>query len=298
MAAVTLSAQMLTFPVCIYYFHQFPTMFLLVNLVAVPLSSLILYTEIILMALAWIPFAGIYTSKAITWLVWLMNTIIRWVNRFSLAVWDMIPATVISTWLLYAVVIGLCSWLLSRNKRALQFSLFCLLLFTLLHVRYKWERNNQQKLIVYNVPQHQAIDIINGRSYHFIGDSILLQDAVLQNFHLKPARIALQLYNREDTLDEFFQQAPYCQYGNKKILLIDRSIAFEALSQKIDVDMIIISKNPRLYIPQLEQVFNCKQYIFDASNSLWKIAKWQKDCEALHLQCYSIPEQGAFVTDL
>ena len=62
--------------------------------------------------------------------------------------------------------------------------------------------------------------------------------------------------------------------------------------------MIIISKNPKLYIPQLAKVFNCRQYIFDGSNSLWKIAKWQKDCEVLNLHCYSVPDNGAFVFEL
>ena len=80
------------------------------------------------------------------------------------------------------------------------------------------------------------------------------------------------------------------------MLLIDRAIYFEKPLHKIDVDYIVISKSPRLYIPKLAEVFNCGQYVFDASNSLWKIDKWQKDCEQLHLQHYSIPKQGAFIT--
>ncbi len=41
-----------------------------------------------------------------------------------------------------------------------------------------------------------------------------------------------------------------------------------------------------------------KQIIFDASNSLWKIEKWKKDCEGVHLQNYSVPQQGAFILEL
>ena len=37
---------------------------------------------------------------------------------------------------------------------------------------------------------------------------------------------------------------------------------------------------------------------WDASNSLWKIANWKKECIALALPCFSIPEQGAFVLDI
>jgi competence protein ComEC len=121
---------------------------------------------------------------------------------------------------------------------------------------------------------------------------------MLQNFHLKPGRMALQLANCVDTIGTFLQHEPFYQLGNKRILLIDKPLVFEPPQQKIDVDIIIISKNPKLYIPQLAAIFNCKQYVVDASNSLWKIALWKKDCSALHLQLHSVPEQGAFVLDL
>ena len=44
--AISLAAQILTFPICIYYFHQFPNLFLITNIIAVPLSSIILFAEI------------------------------------------------------------------------------------------------------------------------------------------------------------------------------------------------------------------------------------------------------------
>lgn len=298
MLAITLAAQILTFPVCIYYFHQFPNLFLITNLIAVPLSTIILFAEIALVAFSWIPVVGMYLGKITGWLVLLMNKIILWVNDFSFAVWDKIPANVLSTWLLYVVVIGVSAWLINKNKKVLYFSLFALLAFVMLHAYGNWQIKNQQKIIVYNVPQHQAIDFVNGNNYIFHGDSVLLEDGMLQNFHLKPGRIALQLNNRTDSIQSIRSYQPFYQFGNKRILIIDKPLVFEPLQQKIDVDIIIISKSPKLYIPQLAAVFNCNQYVVDASNSLWKIGKWKKDCEELHLQLHSIPEKGAFVLDL
>ena len=296
LAAISLAAQTLTFPICIYYFHQFPNLFLLTNIIAVPLSSVILYATIALIALSPVPYLGFYLGKLVNGLVWLMNQIILQINNFPYTVWDKIPATIVTTWLLYFVVIGASCWLLQKNKNWFKFSIISLLAFVAMHTYNNWQINNQQQLIVYNVPQHRAIDFIKGNNYQFIGDSILLQDGVLQNFHLKPGRIALQLNNRIDTLSTNIATTNFFQFGNKKMLLIDRAINFEKPSQKIDLDYIVISKSPRLYIPKLAEVFNCRQYVFDASNSLWKIDKWQKDCEQLHLQHYSIPKQGAFIT--
>ncbi len=298
LASVSLAAQVLAFPICIYYFHQFPLLFLFANIIAVPLSGIILYAEIAVVLFSWIPFVGAYTGKITFWLVWLMNRIILWINEFSFAVWDNIPATVFSTLLLYATVIAISAWLLNKNKNSFRLGLAALLLFALHNAFSKWQTGKQQKLIVYNVPQHRAIDFIDGNTYKFIGDSILKKDGLLQNFHLKPARIRAGLNTISDSLNILFHKNMFYQANNKRILLITEPLTFAPIEQKIDVDIIIISKNPKLYIPQLAKIFSCKQYVFDASNSLWKIGKWQKDCEVLHLQCYSIPEQGAFVTDL
>ncbi|GAB2830238.1 ComEC/Rec2 family competence protein [Ferruginibacter profundus] len=296
--AISLAAQILTFPICIYYFHQFPNLFLITNIIAVPLSGVILYAEIFVVAFSWIPFIGAYAGKITGWLVWVMNKIILTVNNFSFAVWDKIPATILSTWLLYAVVTGLSAWLINKNRIVFKISLLALLAFVMAHAYGKWQIRNQQKLIVYNVPQHQAIDWVQANDYTFTGDSALLEEGMLQNFHLKPGRIALQLNHRTDTITTLFKKAPFYEFGNKRVLVIDKPLVFEPVLQKINVDIIIISKSPKLYIPQLAAVFNCRQYVADASNSLWKIGKWKKDCEQLHLHLHSVPEKGAFIVDL
>lgn len=298
MVAITTAAQLLTFPVCIYYFHQFPLLFLITNLVAVPLSTIILYAEIFLVAFSWIPFVVIYAGKITGWMLWVMNRFILYINDLSFAVWDKIPATAITTWLLYGVVIFTAAWLLNKQKMNLRLAISALCCFIISQGFIFWKVKQQQKMIVYNIPQHRGIDFVIGNSYQFIGDSILLQEGLLQNFHLKPGRIALQLNHRSNSLATLIHQDGFYQFGNKRILLIDQPIAFEVPAQKINVDIIIISKNPKLYIPQLASVFNCNQYVFDASNSLWKIGKWKEDCDKLNLRFHSVPEQGAFILDL
>ena len=292
---VSTAAQLLTFPVCIYYFHQFPNLFLISNMIAVPLSGIILYAEIILVAFSWIPFVGTYAGKLVTALVSLMNKIILWINDLSFAVWDRIPATILSTWLLYAVVASLGAWLLLKQKKYLKIAMFILLTFAMQIAYSSWQTNKQQKLIVYNVPKYEAIDFIKGNHYQFVGDSILLQDGLLQNFHLKPGRIANQLDKRSDSLVGIFNQGMFYQFDNKKILVAYKPVNFEAMDQKIQLDLIIISKNPKIRIASLAKTFNCKLFVFDASNPAWKIEKWKEECKSLKLSWYSVPESGAFI---
>jgi len=296
--SVSTAAQLLTFPVCIYYFHQFPNLFLITNIVAVPLATIILYSGIALLAFSQIPYVGIYLGKLVGGLTWVMNKFILWVNDLSFAVWDKIPATVLSTWLLYAMVAGLSVWLIDKRKKYFVAGMISLLAFTATIGYNKIQTGKQQKLIVYNVPQHQAIDFVNGNNYKFVGDSVLLEDGLLQNFHLKPGRIAQQLNTRADSLAVVFQHNLFFQFKNVRVLIIDKSIILNTVQDKMKLDLIIISKNPRINITQLVKVFNCKQFVFDSSNPIWKIRKWQQECRSLQLNDYSVPESGAFIYNI
>jgi competence protein ComEC len=295
MMAISLAAQVFTFPICIYYFHQFPNYFLITNIIAVPLSSVILFMEISLISLAWIPRLSEWLGKLIGGMLWLMNQTILWVSQLPFSVWEKIPATLASTALLYLIVFCLSTWLMKKSKIAFRLSLITLLAFTLLQSYGEWKIKNQQKVIVYNIPQHQAIDFVKGNQFKFLGDSGILKDQALQNFHIQPARVALQLTKPLDTFSVYHLPPLFYQLGNQKIVLIDRPMQLGSLVSKIDVDMIILSKNAKIVISQLASVFNCEQYVFDASNSLWKIGQWQKECEELHLRSYSVAEKGAFV---
>jgi len=74
-ASVSIAAQILTTPVSIYYFHRFPSYFLVANLLAVPLSSLILAGGILLCACNPIhPLAQL--------IGWVLGILIRALNSF------------------------------------------------------------------------------------------------------------------------------------------------------------------------------------------------------------------------
>ena len=94
--------------------------------------------------------------------------------------------------------------------------------------------NNQQKLIVYNVPQKQAIDIIKGRNYLFAGDADLLADDFVRNFHIKPARV-LNRIESASVLKNYFEQ--YKVLENKKVEINDfqdKAEAFAVINESIE----------------------------------------------------------------
>jgi competence protein ComEC len=140
--------------------------------------------------------------------------------------------------------------------------------------------------------------VIEGRQYQFIGDSILQENGFLRNFHLQPSRV-LHRISETNALNSTNVSSHVIQSTNKTIIVIDRPLPkFYSASQKITADIIILSKNPKIYFSTLTQMFNCKQYVFDASNPAWKIKYWKKDADSLGIKYHVVNESGAFEMDL
>ena len=292
--AVTIAAQILTVPVSIYHFHQFPNYFLLTNFLAVPLSSLILLGEIILCVVSFIPAIATLIGKILSWLIWVMNSYIERIEILPFSLWDGLQISILQTILLFGVATGLGFWLMEKSKTGLKYALAALFGFVVLRTMSFIQANNREQLIVYNVPQKRAIDLIDGRKYHFAGDPDLLADDFIRNFHIKPSRV-LHRIEPAMNFESYQQQENLITYNRKKIMTISETKYFAPLDEKILVDLLVISGNPKLYFNKLAETFSVKQVVFDGSCPAWKISYWKKDCDSLQIPIHDVSEKGAFV---
>jgi competence protein ComEC len=297
MNAVTLSAQILTLPFCIYHFHQFPTLFFLSNFLAVPLSSAILLGEILVCLFFWMPKATQLLGYVIEWLIRLMNTYIEKIESIPFSLWDGLLINIPQAVLLLLFGISISYWLMQKSKTAFSLSLLFLFCFMGFRSYSIFKCSRQQKLIVYNVPRKTAIDFINGSNFTFLGDSDLVENDFVRNFHLKPSRI-LHRINNVKQLANFYQQNECIQFGRLKILWLQNSIQFQPVASKQDIDVLIVSKNPKLYIKNISQHLHIKQVVFDGSVPAWKTKYWKKDCDSLHIPWHDVSINGAFVMPL
>ncbi len=292
--AVTISAQVLTFPIILFYFQQFPVYCLVTNLVAVPLSGWILFGELaLLISVKVFPMIAPVLGKACALMLTFLNGFIEWMDALPFAVWSPLKLNV-GQCLLLTLFFASAGYALMRKSRSSRLTaIAAALAFVALRSQDIAFYQNQQKLIIYNIPQHTGIDFIMGKSFWSFTDSSLARDRFLENFHLKPSRV-LHRVLPEAELQGMVTLYPFFMFGGKRILLVDQSFHFTS-PRKLNVDLIVLAKNARVQIPELMQHFNCRQFVLDGSNSLWKINRWKRDCDSLHLRHHSTPEKGAFV---
>jgi competence protein ComEC len=226
-----------------------------------------------------------------------MNSYIERIESLPCSLWQALEINISQAIFLIVMIIGFAYFFLERQKLGAWIGLFSLLFFMTLRSLSFTQCSWQQKIIVYNIPKHQAIDLISGRSYLFIGDSALAANDFLQDFHLKPSRILYRTVS-VDHLKQVVCTENALEVHSKKILLINKDARFDTIGKKIPIDLLIISNNPRVNLLRLSETFSIKQIVFDGSAKAKRIEHWIKDCISLHISYHNTSEKGAFVMNL
>lgn len=289
MTSITIAAQIVTAPVCLYYFHQFPNLFLITNLIAVPLSTFILFSEIALIAFSSISVLADFISLIIGKSILFLNYLIACIDRLPYSKTEHIDVNLTSALLLYVLIFFTISGLLKRNKKHLFVSVVFLVLFSLNQLLISISRINQKFFIVYNIPHQHSIDFISGHQYHYYGDTLKYKIAIIAS------RKYYMTYNEDSSsTDNCSGNAIFNFYGTTIASIENKFINHGTLSVN-HIDILLISKNAKVEIEEVYSALRPGIIVFDASNSLWKIEQWKKQCEALHLRYFSIPDSGAYI---
>lgn len=294
--AVTLSAQLFTLPFVLYHFHQFPNYFLFSNWIAVPLSSIILIGEIILICFAWITPLATFIGKITGWLIVQLNHYIQWLNDLPGSIVDHIYFPISYTLLLAIIVsMGMYAWIHQQKKYVNLSVALCILLMSIRIIDYQ-KNFNRQQLIVYAVPKQSAADIQMGHQYSFWGDSILLHQPSLLNFNCKPARTYYQCFNMMNYISKpsFYTT----QIGGKQIIFCAKGLAHWPIQDSNKSQIIVVANNSQLPLQEIAQQNPNTHIVWDGSNTFKKVEQQKAVCAKLHLQSHYVTTDGAFVAEL
>lgn len=292
--AVTIAAQIITLPVILFYFHKFPNFFLISNFIAVPLSSIILLGELLLCCVSFIPPIASVTGMILSGLIKFMNSYIEKVNSIPFSTWPGIKITIFQAILMMVAIATFSHFIFTKRRTTFFIGICAILLFICIRSFSIIQSNRQHKIIVYNIKNKSAIDIITGRNCLFLADEELLSDDFTENFHIKPCRMLFRI--KSVNINPIFQEN-YFQSGNKKIMVIDNK-NYNPTSSKPIVDLLIISKNSKISIISVLKSFVIKKIVFDSSVPAWKIRNLKIDCDSLNISYHDVNEKGAFVMNI
>ena len=282
MISISIAAQLLTTPLVIFHFHRFPILFLFTNLVAIPLSSLILVLEILLCILYLMNLKTELIITSIELLMDWMNGYIRSVSRIPFAMMDDIYLSNLNILLGFLLFMFAAWTLLHPSKKLYNSSI--LLVFLLCALRLYEQRMLQleKKVIVLNLKQATAIVIQHGQ--HGV---IAISES--QNEVQGPLKKLLKETGQATGIKHWqIRSLP-----NLPLMIHISSSITDIKSQGEDNNIVLIAGNPSLTLEEMKiNKRNCEKIITDGSNKLWKIQQWEKEAYGLHLPLHSTAEKG------
>ncbi|HEY4797847.1 MAG TPA: ComEC/Rec2 family competence protein, partial [Bacteroidia bacterium] len=104
LVSVSIAAQLITFPLGLLYFHQFPNYFLLSNLIVIPLSTIILLYGLFVLAVGKIAVIGTFCAKIFSFIVWLLNESVFITEKTPGSTTGGISISRYEMWLIYALM--------------------------------------------------------------------------------------------------------------------------------------------------------------------------------------------------
>lgn len=299
--AVSLAAQLVTFPLGLYYFHQFPTYFFIGNLLAVPLAFFILNGTLLLLLLHWLPFLNSFIGVVVGWLAQGLNF---WVEITTQLPLSSLVATItaLEALLLYFCLLGLLLHVRFRSFSWALFTFIMLLIFAGSGMARNHTRRNQQYLTIYQVPGYTLLHFVQGRKEALLSMGER-PDVQQLKYHIEPARIqaGLSPLQEHQELPQDFLVPQNIMEGivvmvwqGKRIAVVDGKQHVTLPDGPLPVDILLLRKNPKVPLAQLQSIFSFKKLVLDASNSQYYSQKLKSEANLLDLPLYLTAEQGAY----
>lgn len=288
LCAVTIAAQILTTPVSLYYFHQFPVFFIIANFIAVPLSGLILISELILCGLYIVQAVASPMGKITGWCISIMNKSIIHIDELPYSIISNIRFDFIQLLLIYIGISSLTIFLFHKKKAGLYFFLIAGLFIISISSIKNIQHRTQQMFIVYHISKSHLSEIITGNNA-FIRSRIDPESVDAAS----KAVTALHSLYKISNIKKITHDHNLLKFGGSTILFVDSNQEDE-FDIKDNIHLIVISGN-NLNCQLILDKYQPDIIVMDASNSFHNTNTWKTACKKRSIRFHDVADKGAFV---
>ncbi len=300
--SVSLAAQITTFPLSLFYFHQFPLYFWLSGLIVVPGAVLILTTGLSLILLHQVPFLGWMLGKILYATIWLTNALIFMIQQLPAGLIKGIWIGGLSLFLMYVTIVFLVGFLEKKTAPWAIGGLISVCALLVIHNLTSWQRLTQQEITIYQVYKHTLIDLIDGKKAISLADETLDEEGQLYpagNYRTYKG-ITQQTHfpiNAQDKQGRnWFWKQQYLQFDTLRLAIIDQESTLPG--QALWVDYVLLRNSPDYSVETLQKSLRFKALIFDGSNFNSRVDDWVASCKSRDIPYYNLPKEGALTFDL
>ena len=284
--SVSFAAQIGTLPLSLYYFHQFPGLFFITNLVIIPLTGFIMGLGVVVIVLAFVDLCPYFLSKTLEWSLFVIDKIIHTIASFEQFIFKDIPFTMVFLLSFYAVILAVILWFKKPILQRLIAVLLSVISLQITLLCNKWSTEHQQEWIVFNSKKTTLITERNGKAVTLYGNDSLLKIGT-KNYTLN--NYLMGNFSHLAAAKKIKNTAFFKGYT---ILILDSTGIYPKQQQ---ADILVLTQSPKINLERLIQSSHPKTIVADASNFKYLQKMWSTTCVKTKIPFHSTSEKGYYV---
>nr|MCH9661149.1 ComEC family competence protein [Bacteroidota bacterium] len=281
-STVTIAAQVGIAPMSIYYFHQFPGLFFITNLVVLPFLGILLCFGIIVIILNSVHALPDLLAIIYNQLIKALNLFIHWVASKEAFLFEDISFSGVQLIGTYVVIMAVISLWKHPSFKGVIIVLGSLNAFLLYRIHEKTTLPKEELIIFHK----QKSSLVGYQSQQHL--TVFTSDTsnIYHAYPIKDFRVGRGIHSFT------LKKTPYVlRFQDRQIIRID-SLGIYA-SEKNPV--VLLTHSPKLHLDRLIDSIAPKLIIADGSNYRSYVLRWKQTCLKKQIPFHSTSEKGSYI---
>ena len=283
---VSVAAQIGVLPLSLYYFHQFPGLFFVSNLVIIPFLGIILTAGVVIMLLALLDLLPQMLSEGYIFIIRQMNNFISWVSNQQVFIVENITFSFAMLITFYAFIFFMLKWTEKKNFQRMVLVLIAIVALQTVFIFEKYQIQTTYNFIVFNKTKESVF----GKR---LGEKLLISTSITE---LPINKNPMKNYLVGTGIDDcsISTSIKNLQFFKNEVILVIDSLGIYKLNS-IKPDVVILRQSPKINLERMIEKMKPSIIIADGSNYKSYVSKWEKSCAKNKTPFYSTMQNGAYI---
>ena len=280
---VSIAAQIGVLPLSLYYFHQFPGLFFVTNMVVVPCLIVILGLGILMLVLIGVHQAPNLLIQILSWFIQIMNLFVEWVASKEAFLFDQISFDLTALIFSYLILFLLSIFYHKKTFKNLIVLGVCILVFQVV-VQHLPALTSKNAFVIFHKSRQSIFGLQSNQHLEIHHDLDSINRLRMLNDYTIGAAIKTQ---STESIQRLYKV-------DDKLLLVVDSLGIYTI-KSVKPQWIVLRQSPKINLNRLIDSLSPELIIWDGSNYKSYQERWKLTCEAKKIRYHQTSEKGAFL---
>ncbi|MFK5972625.1 MAG: ComEC/Rec2 family competence protein [Flavobacteriaceae bacterium] len=280
--SVSIAAQLGVLPISLFYFHQFPGLFFVSNMVIVPFLGLILGIGILVIVLSLLHLLPNFMVEAYNVLIRSMNNVIAWVAQQEAFVFKDISFDAVQLIISYAILIGLVLVATKASFKRTRALLTSIIAFQIWLLYTTYDVHTKEDVLILHQNRNSMLLFRKGNKLKLLSSNPEPNKKIITDY---------KLAERIGTIEQGPLENSY-RVSQQNLYIMDSLRIYPP--NKNRPDYVLLTQSPRLNLERFIDSVRPRVIIADGSNYKRDIKRWKASCDKRKLPFHYTGEKGAY----